>query len=302
MPRGCRTLPARTDATIDMSEATSSVPPGDPGRPWDALAEHWKRLDSPLRPAPEDLARLQAVWLESLPTDPPARRLDVLLLGVTPEFALFPWAPEVQLTAVDSSETVIKAVWPGDGPGRQVRRGEWLHLPFGPATFDLILCDNGPTLFNGLKAVAGLGRALRRVLRSDGRVVMRNFARPARPEPVESAVADVWAGRVRNFHAFKMRFLMALQGDTAAAGVRLGEAWERFNGFFPDRAALAASLGCRERVVATIDAYRGQEARYSFYSLAEVADGFPGFRLIVGPPGSYPFAECCPVFALVPEP
>ncbi len=289
-----------------MSEATSrvttAVQTDVPSRPWDALAEHWKRLDCPLRPTPEDLARLKAVWLESLPAGLPARRLDVLLLGVTPEFALFPWAPEVQLTAVDSSETVIKAVWPGDGPSRQVLLGHWLELPFAPATFDLIVCDNGPTLFNGLEAVAGFGRALRRVLRQDGRIVMRNFARPACAERVETAVADVWAGRVRNFHAFKMRFLMALQGDEAASGVRLGDAWERFNGFFPDRAALAASLGCSERVVATMDAYRGQEARYSFYTLAEVAAGFTGFRFMVGPPGSYPFAECCPVFALVPEP
>jgi len=289
-----------------MSEVTSRTMPavqaGDPARPWDALAEHWKRLDSPLRPSPEDLARLKAVWRESLPAGPPARRLDVLLLGVTPEFALFPWAPEVQLTAVDSSETVIKAVWPGDGPDRQVLLGHWLQLPFAPAAFDLILCDNGPTLFNGLEAVSAFGQALRRVLRPEGRIVMRNFERPARPEPVEAAVADARAGRVRNFHAFKMRFLMALQGDAAESGIRLGDAWERFDEFFPDRSALASSLGCSERVVATMDAYRGQDARYSFYSLAEVAAGFTGFRLIPGPPGRYPFAECCPVFALIPEP
>jgi hypothetical protein len=52
--------------------------------------------------------------------------------------------------------------------------------------------------------------------------------------------------------------------------------------------------------IATIDAYRERDARYSFLSLEELAEAFTGFRLRPGPAGHYPFAECCPVFSLTP--
>ncbi len=277
------------------------TPAGPTTTPWAALAAHWQLLGPPLRPVAEDIARLTAAWQAARGAEP-AEPLAVLLLGVTPEYAQHAWAPRQELVAVDSSETMIRVVWPGDIPGRRALVADWLQLPFPDASFDLILCDNGPALFNSLERLEAFGRELRRVVRPTGCAAIRNLERPARTEPVEAAVADVLAGRVDNFHAFKMRFLMALQGAHPDPGIELGAAWEQFNRLLPDRAQLAARIGCSARVIATIDAYRGRAARYSFYNAAEITRGFAGFRVVPGPAGRYPFAERCPVFALAPAP
>jgi hypothetical protein len=115
-------------------------------------------------------------------------------------------------------------------------------------------------------------------------------------------VAATAGGAVHNFHELKLRLLMALDAQSSGSGVRLGDAWDAFERIFPHRESLARRLGCALQTVATIDAYRGRDARYTFRSLAQVSRVFDAFRLTQGPPGHYPFAECCPVFSLTPIP
>jgi SAM-dependent methyltransferase len=270
--------------------------------PWAAHARHWNRLGPPLRPSPEDLERLHDAWLQSLPGAVPERRIEILSLGVTPEIAAFPWADDFRLTAIDASDMMIQAVWPGDGPRRKAVHGDWLAMPFAAASFDLAVSDCGLAPLSAPGQLAALGRELRRVLRPAGRVVMRHLARPARPETVAAVVRAAGAGQLAGFHELKLRLLMALTGEHPGSGVRLGDAWDCFASRFPDRGTLAARLGCPPEVIATIDAYRDRDARYIFPSLAELVQVFPGFILAAGPAGHYPFAECCPVFALTPAP
>lgn len=283
-----------------MTEANHLNSPAGNG-PWSALAHLWNRLECPLRPVPEDLKNMQSAWLQSLPNGPPGRRVEVLLLGVTPEFARFPWTDNLQLLAVDSSEAMLKAVWPGDQAGRRAQLGDWLHLPCAPGSIDLIICDNGPTLFTGLTRLTKFSRELHRVLHPEGRAVMKNLTRPEQPETLESITADLATGRVRNFHSFKMRYLMALQANDFAHGINLGKAWEQFQKIFPDRPTLARQIGCPLAVVDMIDAYRDRDAGYSFYTLEETARGFADFILTPGPIGHYDFADRCPVFSLTPR-
>ena len=240
--------------------------------------------------------------MAALPGGIPGRCIEVLSLGVTPEVALFPWAEKVSLRAIDASEEMIRTVWPGDGPERLAVLGNWLQTPFADGVFDLIVCDAGLTQLVGIASLTLLGREFRRLLRTDGRVVMRHFARPVRMESEQSVVDATEASQVGNFHELKLRLLMALESRKPKLGVRLGEAWDCFERLFPDRAALAKRLGCDLQTVATIDAYRGREARYSFLSLGELAQAFAAFRLALGPAGHYPLAECCPVFSLTPQP
>lgn len=273
-----------------------------PIEPWAAFATSWTRLASPLRPCPEDLQRLKEAWVTSLSAGIPRRCIDVLLLGVTPELALFPWAKQTRLRAIDASEEMIRSVWPGDGPERQAVLGEWEQMPFADASFDLIVCDAGLAPLVGRESLTALGRELRRLLSNDGRVVMRHFARPARPDSEQSIIGATEAGEMRNFHGLKLRLLMALESGTPARGVRLGDAWDCFERLFPDRESLARRLGCDPQTVAMIDAYRERDACYSFLALGEVAQAFDAFRLAPGPVGHYPFAEYCPVFSLTPIP
>ncbi len=268
--------------------------------PWAAFATTWARLGSPLRPCPEDLERLKAAWVTSLPAGIPGRCIDVLMLGVTPELALFPWAEKTSLRAIDASEEMIRAVWPGDGPDRKAVLGDWQEMPFADASFDLILCDQGLPLLVEMASLAALAGELRRLVRRDGRVVMRHFARTAAPDTEQSIVAATEAGEMHNFHGLKLRLLMALDAQTSRQGVRLGDVWDCFQRIFPDRESLASRLGCGLETIATIDTYRGRDGRYIFRSLAEVAGVFDSFRMVEGPPGHYPFAEYCPVFSLTP--
>jgi SAM-dependent methyltransferase len=267
--------------------------------PWAAFSARWARLGSPLRPCPEDLPRLKAAWAASLPVGLPRGRVDVLMLGVTPELALFPWAEQVSLRAIDCNAEMIRSVWPGDTSDRQAVRGDWPQMPFSNASFDLIVCDTGLVLLVEMASLVAVGAELRRLLRKDGRVAIRNFARTAAPETERSIVAAAAAGEMANFHGLKLRLLMALD---SGQGVRLGDAWDAFERLFPDREKLARQLGCDLPTIATIDPYRGSEARYIFRSLAELARVFAAFHLAEGPAGHYPFAEYCPVFSLTPIP
>ncbi len=270
--------------------------------PWAVLAEQWSRLGHPLRPCLEDMQRLQKTWLDSLPGGLPNRRLDILLLGVTPEIAKFRWADDFHLTALDTSAMMIRAVWPGDAPGWQAVQGDWLKMPFADASFDLVLCDCGLVVVADTNLFAPLGRELQRVLRPEGRVVMRHFSRPTQAESTDAIVQAVAAGTLRNFNELKLRLLMSLHGDQPGEGVGLSDALECFERLFPDREALAAKLGCPLPIISTIDAYRRRDARYTFPTMAEVAAAFDGFSLSVGPAGQYDLAECCPVFSLSPRP
>ena len=268
--------------------------------PWAAHAISWARVASPLRPCPEDLQRLRETWVASLPAGIPGRRIDVLLMGVTPELALFPWAEQTTLRAVDSSEEMIRSVWPGDGPDRRAVLGKWERMPFADASFDLIVSDDGLAMLVEMASLTAVGGELRRLLRGDGRVVMRLFTPNARMETEQSIVAATEACEMHNFHGLKLRLLMALDAQTPGQGVRLGDVWDCFERIFPDRESLARRLGCDVQTVATIDTYRGRDGRYIFRSLDEVARVFDSFRLDQGPPGHYPFAEYCPVFSLTP--
>ena len=270
--------------------------------PWSLHASGWSQVGPPLRPSPEDLQRVQIAWADSLPGGIPARRLDILSLGVTPETALFPWAPDFDLTAIDRNREMIRAVWPGDEPNRRAVAGNWLRMPFAKASFDLILSDFAFGMLVGADQLLGLAVELRRVLRPDGRVVTRHFARPAQPESVDAIAQAAGAAQMRNFHELKLRLLMAIESKTPETGVRLSEVHDCFQRLFPDRALLASRLGCDLRTVSTIDVYRGLDARYAFHSLAEVARAFHDFHLAKGPAGQYPSAELCPVFSLAPKP
>lgn len=239
-------------------------------------------------------------WAGSLAGGIPKRRIDILSLGVTPEIARFSWAPDFSLAAIDASEDMIRTVWPGDAPNRKAVLGDWLRMPFGEDSFDLVLCDAGLTPLVGMERLTLLGVELRRLLRRDGRVVMRHFARPAHAEPEDALICAIEGGNLRNFHEMKLRLLMAVEARTPKAGVRLADVWDCFQRLFPDRDALAKSLACDLRTVSTIDAYRGSDARYAFPSIEEVSAAFAGFRLGLGPAGHYPLADCCPVFFLAP--
>lgn len=269
---------------------------------WNRHARQWQHVGPPLRPAPEDVALFEALTRDCHETrhPGPARRKSAggpdggfraVLLGVTPELAAMRWPARTLLTSVDRCAAMIDTWWPADRvpKGATVVCGEWNKIPLADGEAKLVVGDGCYTLLNSPEGYEAVTREIRRVLHPGGRVVMRYFTRPDRPEPTSAVFADLAAGRIGNFHVFKWRLAMSLHG-TLDEGVRVADVWDAWNEHVPDPAALAAHLRWPVESVATIDAYRGVPTRYTFPTLPEVRVSltdhflersvhFPGYEL-----------------------
>jgi hypothetical protein len=227
----------------------------------------------------------------------------LLLMGVTPELCGLPTAAGSRTIAIDRSRDMIRAVWPGPlRPGDAALCGEWLRLPIRERAADVILSDGCLSTLAWPEGYSAVCDELRRVVRPDGRCAMRCFVLPEDREDVETVLADLAVGRTGGFHAFKWRLAMALQPDPLR-GVVLADVWEAFPRHRDDRDELARRNGWPAESVATIDAYRGVPARYSFPSLRQLEALCTDSRfavLDVRLPG-YELGERCPTIVLAPS-
>lgn len=264
---------------------------------WNAHAARWGLIGAPLRPGAEDLDYLRASVARLTPGAPEARTgaaRSALLPGVTPEIAELEWQPPHRLVAVDKSEGMVNAVWPGDTPSRRAIVGDWLALALPEAPFDLVVGDGVFSLFEFPSGYARLANALGAVVKPGGLLSVRLFCRPEPSEPLEQVFRALFAGAIGNFHVFKWRLAMALQGD-ATRGVRLADIWTAFCEGGSSVAEVASRSGWPEPVVATIEGYRDVDERYSFSTLREVVAALAAaFDLVEIWRPSYELGERCP--------
>lgn len=261
---------------------------------WEREWLWWHRLSTPLRPAAEDieiLGRLIAQWCGARGR----MRPEAVLLGVTPEIASMQWPEGTRLLAIDRSQGMIDNVWP-ERPydGAMVVSGEWTNMPVAAGSRDVVTGDGCFSQLSYPEGYDALVNELRRVLKPGGLFAMRAFVRPEPAEPMDALLAELHAGKILNFHAFKWRFNMALQSDIAS-GVRLRDIWDAFNEEFGDPSALAAQRGWPFETVETIHAYRGVEARYTYPSLSELREILSaGFSEVTCVYPTYEMADRCP--------
>jgi hypothetical protein len=262
---------------------------------WNAYATRFSLVGRPLRPGPLDTEHLQAA-VRRFAQRRSATLGDesALLLGVTPEIAALEWDPPLELLAVDKSEGMVKAVWPGDSERRRAVVGDWLELTPPGEGFALAMGDGVFSLFDYPRGYAQLARALGRLVRPSGLLWLRLFCRPEVNESVADVLDALWAKRIRNFHVFKWRLAMALQGDNTA-GVCLADIWDTFEARAGGVRSFAQLTGFPEPEVATIESYRGVHDCYSFSSEAEVSDTLnEDFELLETWHASYELGERCP--------
>lgn len=257
---------------------------------WDSYAARWGLIGEPLRPGAEDLqylARCAGPHLSARSAS------SVLLLGVTPEIAELRWPAGTRLLAVDKSEGMVRAVWPGDTAWRRAVLSDWLSfVPDEP--FDLIVGDGVFTLLDYPVGYARLAGALTHWTRPGGLLSVRSFCRPERAESLEQVFGDLSRGGIGSFHAFKWRLAMAVQGE-ATRGVRLGDIWQAFHDRAGPAHELAARTGWPEPVIANIDSYRDLDDRYSYPTESELIDCLrEEFELVETWRGSYELADRCP--------
>ena len=258
-------------------------------RHWDAHAARWSLIGPPLRPAASDIEYLRASVSRLSP-----RMSSALLLGVTPEVAEMNWPLPCKLVAVDKSEGMVNAVWPGDTPTRRALVGDWLALELPEAPFDLVVGDGVFSILDFPEGYGRLAAALAQVVKPGGLLSVRLFCRLEPSEELAQVFSALFDGAIGNFHIFKWRLAMALQGD-ATRGVRLADIWSTFCEHSGGVAEVAKRCGWPEPVVATIEGYRDVEERYTFSTEPEVVDSLAGgFEHIETWRPGYELGERCP--------
>ena len=238
---------------------------------WAALALAWPAIRPPMRPGRDDVAVLEALIADcgcaAGVSSPRA-----LLLGVTPEIAAMRWPAGTGVLALDFSEAMIRKVWrvPERVPAVVVR-GDWTAMPLRDSVFDVVAGDGNLTSLSYPGEYAAFAEETRRVLRRTGALVLRLFARPERPDPLDTVFADLRAGRIREPALLPWRIAMALHG-TLAEGVRAGAVWEAWCERVPRPAELFAALGWPPQAVRLLDWTRGEEYVMRFPTEGEVED------------------------------
>jgi SAM-dependent methyltransferase len=252
---------------------------------WAKFHSLWAQYTPPLRPNHEVANAVRSVIA--------GHDENVLLLGVTPELA----DAGRHVTALDSSEMMIAAVWPGDTAHRRAVKGDWLAMPFADGTFSAAIGDGSLSAFAWPDGHRQIFSQLARVLRPGGRLVIRLFQQPERGEPLTGVVASAWAGEIRNFHAFKWRLAMALVAASAGPNLPVQAILATFEHEFPNRQKLAAATGWPMGQIDTIDVYRGSREVYSFMTLEQIRQTMPPTlaNLQLQDSGSYELAERCPL-------
>ena len=235
---------------------------------WEELSRRWNEMGPPVRPARQDTDLLQRVTDQAL-ADAGRAAPRVLVLGVTPEIATMRWPARTRLLALDSSEAMIRNVW----PAREVTDGtaalaDWLAMPVRDGAYDLIVGDGSLSVPRHPEGSFALVREMRRVLKDDGALAMRMFTRPETTESLESIFSDLRNGRIGSLDFLKWRLVMALHGDLTA-GTRMGDVWDAWQENVPDPGELMRSLGWPPEAPRILEGLRGMDARLTFPTLRE---------------------------------
>lgn len=262
---------------------------------WDSHARQWSFIGSPLRPCAEDIRLITDACMVG-------KASRILLLGVTPELANYPWPDDAQLTAADLHLDMIKHCWAGNTTTRNAVCADWLLPPFNNHQFDNVIGDGCLTLLNYPDQYRELSRAMHRVIAPNGVWVMRQFCRPANAESIETVRDDLWKGRIGNVHVLKWRIAMAVHSDRCDSGVVLDDVWQAYRDVVPDSKVLEDRFGWDLRAIATLDNYRGSQSRYTFPTADEIAHAMPEFKVRMIGYGRYELAERCPVLSMSPVP
>jgi uncharacterized protein YbaR (Trm112 family)/SAM-dependent methyltransferase len=270
---------------------------------WEQFSLNWDTFQPPLRPAPQDIDLLERLVGEAL-GGACSVRPRALLLGVTPEIATMRWPAGTQLLAADSSEPMIRNVWPGRAvPDALVVRADWTMMPVHDAAFDIVVGDGSVNVPPYPDSFFAIVREVRRLLKDSGVLAMRVFARPEEREPIERIFADLRGGRIGNLGIFRWRLAMALHGDLAA-GTRMGDLWEAWEANVPDPEELMRSLDWPlEQLGPIINSTRGYEGRTIFPTVNELREALaPDFEQTAWHVPDYETGDRYPTLVFTPRP
>ncbi|MFT5720594.1 MAG: hypothetical protein ACI9W6_000894 [Motiliproteus sp.] len=248
-----------------MSQNDNTIPKGQ----WNVVSDKWNLLGPPLRPVQEDISLITSginKWL-----DTSDHSYETLILGVTPEYYFHSWPGCSGIKATDNSKKMIADVWPGAFEDAQC--SSWLEMDWPENKFSLALCDGGLQLLDYPLEQHFLVKKLSAIIKDDGLVILRLFARPSVTETLDSVFEKLDKGGVSNLNQLKIVLGMALQKD-CKTGVVLNDIWASLTSRYSNWNKLAEDLGVPVDYVNIIDAYKDNATIYNFMSVEEVVEIF----------------------------
>lgn len=269
---------------------------------WDKLSAQWKeKTGQPLHPGSEDRKFMEDIIHTWAPKD---GHLNALILGVTPQMAYLDWPVGTDLLAVDHSQQMIDRVWPGfPNPGEGALCANWLDLPLENNSRNLVVSDAPFGVLPYPNIYKKLLQSVRNVLTSNGIFAFRIFILPDQTEPLEQIFWEAREGKIGNFHAFKLRLLMAMQPDTET-GVCIGDVWDYWVKKRINYHELANQTGWPIGHLETMKAYKNQTDTYHFptFGMFRSLMKNENFKEIRFFRPEYELGDRCPTFVYRPEP
>jgi SAM-dependent methyltransferase len=230
---------------------------------WQGLFRAWSTLQTPVRVASEVIDGIKAEVADV--------RGPILLLGMTSGLL----DASADITAVDQSSKLVGDLWPGNAPGRRAVIGDWLRLPFAPASFAACIGDGSLISFDYPDRLQQLFDGLAICLKPGGRFSCRVFLAPDRPETIADLEAAIEQRRTGSFQHFKFRLAMAIASELGGPNILVTSIPEIFDLRFPDRSKLAGVTGWDRSEIDTIDVYRGSNATYAFPTATQLISAIP---------------------------
>jgi SAM-dependent methyltransferase len=192
-----------------------------PSAVWASIAKSYSAFGSPFVPSREDVVAYEAAIHAEL--SPDQARGDALILGVTPALATMNWPEQMPVVGLEISREVINSIWPGDIHGaRRSVCGSWFDPPFGQNSFEVVVGDGSLSTCRFPGSVSKLLYSIRKLLKSNGLLIIRTYVRPAVVESVPQLMERLFTQGL-SVDCFKMGLYIAMQ-RTPYEGVAVKDA------------------------------------------------------------------------------
>ena len=247
---------------------------------WHTRIQHWANVTPPYRPHPDSIAK----QVELVGSDSQA----VMVLGVTPELT----AAFNNVVAVDNTQVMIDAFWPGDTETKRVINTDWFNtLDFTPTG---IVGDLSLNLLFFPGHIKFLLQKLYDQMAPGATFACRVVAR-ADKTITEQELIDLT--ETMSWHAWRLLFVQHIAGMEGASVFNFRK-YTRFQELFPDRATLCARTGWDIHEVArSMDSYCGAPGCSANPTRRQWQEQIPKDAEAVQmiDVGDYELAELCPI-------
>lgn len=198
------------------------------------------QLPAPRAPSPQDGALMLDLARESLVAQGP---LSVIVLGVTRAIVHLDWPANVELLALDANPAVIEAVWvPHPVVRSQAFLSGWDAMPVPSGSADLVVGDCSFNACSDMASYSAVARECARVLKPQGKAILRFFAPEEPRKTPPQAIADAQVCSEEKLSHFRLDLAMAISG-LHGGFVSSAQIRHVFDGLVPDRAGFARRSG-----------------------------------------------------------